>query len=88
MQLSSQQVGFLLSSIWNQAISEENRPANYEAIAHTFNLALRVPKFEVISFYNKLGIIPCFPTNIKVLTVTCKKSIIPPENGYSITSPS
>jgi protein EFR3 len=53
VQLSSQQVGFLLSSIWNQAISEENKPENYEAMAHSFNLALQIPKFEVISLYKK-----------------------------------
>lgn len=80
MHLSSQQVGVLLSSIWNQAISKENKPANYEAMAHTFDLALRVLKTEVISLYNKHGIIPFVPTNFKLLTVTCKKLNILPEN--------
>jgi hypothetical protein len=29
-----------LTSIWAQAISPENIPANYEAIAHTYSLLL------------------------------------------------
>lgn len=40
MRLSSHQMSLLLSSIWTQATSEENSPANYEAMGHTYNLAL------------------------------------------------
>ncbi|XP_020093367.1 uncharacterized protein LOC109713618 isoform X2 [Ananas comosus] len=40
MRLSSHQVGLLLSSIWTQALSEDNTPENYEAMAHSYNLAL------------------------------------------------
>ncbi|XP_009393518.2 protein SEMI-ROLLED LEAF 2 [Musa acuminata AAA Group] len=40
MRLSSHQVGLLLSSIWVQATSPENAPSNYEALAHTYSLAL------------------------------------------------
>lgn len=40
MRLSSHQVSLLLSSIWTQATSEENSPATYEAMGHTYNLAL------------------------------------------------
>lgn len=38
--LSSHQVSLLLSSIWVQATSTENSPANFEAMAHTYNIAL------------------------------------------------
>ncbi|WOL19844.1 hypothetical protein Cni_G28646 [Canna indica] len=38
--LSNQQVMLMLSSIWAQAMSPENTPENYEAIAHTFSLIL------------------------------------------------
>ncbi|XP_006657548.1 protein SEMI-ROLLED LEAF 2-like [Oryza brachyantha] len=40
LKLSSRQITLLLSSIWAQAISPENTPANYEAIAHTYSLVL------------------------------------------------
>ncbi|PIA29757.1 hypothetical protein AQUCO_05800089v1 [Aquilegia coerulea] len=40
LRLSSHQVGLLLSSIWVQATTTENTPANFEAMAHTYNLAL------------------------------------------------
>ncbi|URD94050.1 Cyclin-related protein [Musa troglodytarum] len=38
--LSSRQIMLMLSSIWVQAISPENTPENYEAIAHTYSLVL------------------------------------------------
>ncbi|OMO71295.1 Armadillo-type [Corchorus capsularis] len=40
LRLSSTQISLLLSSIWAQAISPENTPQNYEAIAHTYSLVL------------------------------------------------
>ncbi|WOL07237.1 hypothetical protein Cni_G15976 [Canna indica] len=38
--LSNQQIMLMLSSIWAQAMSLENTPKNYEAIAYTFSLIL------------------------------------------------
>ncbi|OMP07062.1 Armadillo-type [Corchorus olitorius] len=40
LRLSSHQVSLLLSSIWVQANSAENTPANFEAMAHTYNIAV------------------------------------------------
>ncbi|KAK9053622.1 hypothetical protein SSX86_024696 [Deinandra increscens subsp. villosa] len=40
LRLSSQQISILLSSLWAQSISPDNRPDNYEAIAHTYSLVL------------------------------------------------
>ncbi|MED6206006.1 hypothetical protein PIB30_022896 [Stylosanthes scabra] len=40
LRLSSHQVSLLLSSIWVQATSAENGPANFEAMAHTFSICL------------------------------------------------
>ncbi|MCL7038359.1 hypothetical protein MKW94_005103 [Papaver nudicaule] len=40
LRLSSRQIALLLSSIWAQSISPENKPENYEAIAHTYGLVL------------------------------------------------
>lgn len=40
LRLSSHQTTLLLSSIWVQAVSPQNSPQNYEAIAHTYSLLL------------------------------------------------
>ncbi|XWS09313.1 hypothetical protein CRYUN_Cryun40dG0074800 [Craigia yunnanensis] len=40
LRLSSHQVSLLLSSIWVQANSAENTPANFEAMAHSFYIAV------------------------------------------------
>ncbi|XWS13233.1 hypothetical protein CRYUN_Cryun36dG0020200 [Craigia yunnanensis] len=40
LRLSSHQVSLLLSSIWVQANSTENTPANFEAMAHSFYIAV------------------------------------------------
>ncbi|KAI3723549.1 hypothetical protein L2E82_35202 [Cichorium intybus] len=40
MRLSGHQVSLLLTSIWIQATTMENTPANFEAMAHTYTLAL------------------------------------------------
>ncbi|KAI4333109.1 hypothetical protein L6164_017956 [Bauhinia variegata] len=40
LRLSSHQITLLLSSIWVQSISPQNKPENFEAIAHTYSLLL------------------------------------------------
>ncbi|XP_072952625.1 protein SEMI-ROLLED LEAF 2-like [Typha angustifolia] len=40
LRLSNRQITLLLSSIWVQAISPQNTPENFEAIAHTYSLIL------------------------------------------------
>ncbi|XP_022760830.1 uncharacterized protein LOC111307029 [Durio zibethinus] len=40
LRLSSHQVSLLLSSIWVQANSAENTPANFDAMAHSYSLAV------------------------------------------------
>ncbi|KAI3518432.1 hypothetical protein L1887_07179 [Cichorium endivia] len=40
MRLSGHQVSLLLTSIWIQATTMENTPTNFEAMAHTYTLAL------------------------------------------------
>ncbi|RWW19746.1 hypothetical protein GW17_00016176, partial [Ensete ventricosum] len=40
LRLNNRQVTLLLSSIWAQALSPENMPDNYEAIAHSYSLTL------------------------------------------------
>ncbi|KAL8240140.1 hypothetical protein R6Q59_013495 [Mikania micrantha] len=40
MRLSGHQVSLVLSSIWIQTTSMENKPESFEAMGHTFTLAL------------------------------------------------
>ncbi|RXI00783.1 hypothetical protein DVH24_001017 [Malus domestica] len=47
LRLSSHQVSLLLSSIWVQATSAENTPENFEAMAHTYNVALLFTRSKV-----------------------------------------
>jgi hypothetical protein len=45
--LSSHQISLLLSSIWVQATSAENTPANFVAMAHVYNIALLFTRSKV-----------------------------------------
>ncbi|KAG2602600.1 hypothetical protein PVAP13_5KG697800 [Panicum virgatum] len=40
MKLNTHQIVLLLSSIWSQVSLEDNSPANFEAMCHTYNIAL------------------------------------------------
>lgn len=44
-------MSLLLSSIWVQATSTENSPANFEAMAHTYNIALLFTRSKVSYVY-------------------------------------
>lgn len=56
MRLSGHQVGLVLSSIWIQATSMDNAPTNFEAMAHTYTLALSVifTKVRYTFFYSTM----------------------------------
>ncbi|KAL4283806.1 hypothetical protein GQ457_16G028050 [Hibiscus cannabinus] len=49
LRLSSHQVSFLLSSIWVQANSAQNTPANFEAMAHSYSIAVLFTRFKTSS---------------------------------------
>ncbi|KAL5152381.1 Protein EFR3 B [Glycine soja] len=55
--LSSHQVSLLLSSIWVQATSVENGPANYEAMAHTYSIALLFSRSKASNY---MALARCF----------------------------
>ncbi|EEF29339.1 protein SEMI-ROLLED LEAF 2 [Ricinus communis] len=57
IRLSSHQVSLLLSSIWVQATSAENKPANFEAMAHTYNIALLFTRSKTS---NHMALVRCF----------------------------
>ncbi|XP_044499829.1 protein SEMI-ROLLED LEAF 2 isoform X3 [Mangifera indica] len=65
--LSSHQVSLLLSSIWVQATSAENNPADFEAIAHTFNVALLFTRFKTSSH---MALVRCFQLAFSLRSVS------------------
>ncbi|KAL4297081.1 hypothetical protein GQ457_12G002630 [Hibiscus cannabinus] len=46
LRLSSHQVSLLLSSIWVQANSADNTPANFEAMAHSYSITVLFTRFK------------------------------------------
>ncbi|KAJ3678140.1 hypothetical protein LUZ60_001943 [Juncus effusus] len=72
MRLSSQQVGLLLSSIWNQAPLQENKPANYEAMAHTFNLILHFSRAKNSSH---MALVRCFQLAFSLRSLSLNNDI-------------
>lgn len=57
LRLSSHQVSLLLSSIWVQATSADNTPANFEAMAHTYSIALLFTRSKTSSH---MALVRCF----------------------------
>ncbi|XP_058181566.1 protein SEMI-ROLLED LEAF 2 isoform X2 [Rhododendron vialii] len=57
LRLSSHQVSLLLSAIWVQATSAGNTPANFEAMAHTYNIALLFTRYKNSSH---VALVRCF----------------------------
>ncbi|VVA90142.1 unnamed protein product [Arabis nemorensis] len=57
LRLSSHQVNMLLSSIWIQATSTENTPANFEAMASTYNITIL---FSLAKRSNHMALVRCF----------------------------
>ncbi|KAF8103997.1 hypothetical protein N665_0181s0019 [Sinapis alba] len=57
LRLSSHQVNMLLTSLWIQATSTENTPANLEAMASTFNTTIL---FSLAKKSNHMALVRCF----------------------------
>uniref|UniRef100_A0A1J3CQ97 Protein EFR3-like protein n=1 Tax=Noccaea caerulescens TaxID=107243 RepID=A0A1J3CQ97_NOCCA len=57
LRLSSHQVNMLLSSLWIQANSTENTPANFEAMASTYNITIL---FSLAKRSNHMALVRCF----------------------------
>ncbi|VAH66920.1 unnamed protein product [Triticum turgidum subsp. durum] len=57
MKLNNGQLVLLLSSIWSQASLEDNSPSNFEAMGHTYNVALLCSKAKTSSH---VALVRCF----------------------------
>ncbi|GAU43910.1 hypothetical protein TSUD_88830 [Trifolium subterraneum] len=65
--LSSHQVSLLLSSIWVQATSMDNGPANFEAMAHTFSIALLFTRSKTSSY---MALVRCFQLAFSLMSIS------------------
>ncbi|ONK72473.1 uncharacterized protein A4U43_C04F19800 [Asparagus officinalis] len=82
MRLSSHQVSLLLSSIWTQATSQENSSTNYEAIAHTYNIALLFSRTKTSSH---VALARCFQLAFSLRSISCNhESCLPPSRRRSL----
>ncbi|KAL9296510.1 hypothetical protein ACSQ67_022406 [Phaseolus vulgaris] len=79
--LSSHQVSLLLSSIWIQATSMEGGPANFEAMAHTYSIALLFTRSKTSSY---MALVRCFQLAFSLMSLSldqeglyCKFSDMP-----------
>lgn len=66
--LSSHQVSLLLSSIWAEATLQENFPVNYEAMTHSYSLAL---VFSRIKTSNHATLARCFQLALSLRSLSC-----------------
>ncbi|KAF0919718.1 hypothetical protein E2562_031063 [Oryza meyeriana var. granulata] len=73
MKLNSNQLVLLLSSIWSQAPLEDNSPANFEAMCHTYNIALLC---SVTKSSSHAALVRCFQ-----LAFSLRRMSLNQENG-------
>ncbi|RWR96819.1 hypothetical protein CKAN_02622200 [Cinnamomum micranthum f. kanehirae] len=71
LRLSSHQVGLLLSSIWSQATSLENTPSNFEAMAHTYSLALMFSRTKTSSH---VALVRCFQLAFSLRSIALEQA--------------
>ncbi|OIW03746.1 hypothetical protein TanjilG_30022 [Lupinus angustifolius] len=70
LRLSSHQVRLLLSSIWVQATSVENDPANFEAMAHTYSIALLFTRSKASSY---MALVRCFQLAFSIMSISLEQ---------------
>ena len=81
LRLSRHQMNQLVSSIWQQSISRENMPANYEAIARTYSLVLLVSRTK--NSFNEF-IVQSFQLAFSLWNISLKEGPLPPSRRRSL----
>lgn len=74
LRLSSNQVSLLLSSIWVQATFTENTPRNFEAMAHTYNIALLFTRSKTSSH---VALVRCFQLAFSLRSISLDEGLQP-----------
>ncbi|XP_027344187.1 uncharacterized protein LOC113856537 isoform X2 [Abrus precatorius] len=81
LRLSSHQVSLLLSSIWVQATSGDNSPANYEALAHTYSIALLFTRSKTSSY---MALVRCFQLAFSLRRISLNQEGLQPSHRRSL----
>ncbi|XP_057452957.1 protein SEMI-ROLLED LEAF 2-like isoform X2 [Lotus japonicus] len=81
LRLSSHQVSLLLSSIWVQATSVDNIPASYEAMAHTYSIALLFTRSKTSSY---MALVRCFQLAFSLRSVSLYQEGLQPSRRRSL----
>ncbi|WOK94081.1 hypothetical protein Cni_G02783 [Canna indica] len=81
LRLSSRQITLLLSSIWAQAMSPENTPENYQAIAHSYGLTLLFSRAKT-SIHESLA--RSFQVAFSLRSISLAEGSLPPSRRRSI----
>lgn len=81
LRLSSHQVSLLLSSIWVQATSAENMPANFEAMGHTYNIALLFTRSKTSSH---VALVRCFQLAFSLRSISLDQEGLQPSRRRSL----
>ncbi|KAK4254858.1 hypothetical protein QN277_007940 [Acacia crassicarpa] len=82
IRLSSHQVSLLLSSIWIQATSMENGPENFEAMAHTYSIALL---FACSKTSNYMALVRCFQLAFSTKSLSLDQGLQPSQRRSLFT---
>ncbi|CAL5417014.1 unnamed protein product [Camellia sinensis] len=81
LRLSSHQVSLLLSAIWVQATSTENTPANFEAMAHTYNVTLLFTRNKNSSH---MALVRCFQLAFSLRSISLEQEGLQPSRRRSL----
>ncbi|CAL5347990.1 unnamed protein product [Camellia sinensis] len=81
LRLSSHQVSLLLSAIWVQATSTESTPANFEAMAHTYNITLLLARNKNSSH---MALAQCFQLAFSLRSISLDQEGLQPSRRRSL----
>ncbi|CAL5417016.1 unnamed protein product [Camellia sinensis] len=81
LRLSSHQVSLLLSAIWVQATSTESTPANFEAMAHTYNITLLLARNKNSSH---MALVRCFQLAFSLRSISLDQEGLQPSRRRSL----
>ncbi|XP_020236010.1 protein EFR3 homolog cmp44E isoform X2 [Cajanus cajan] len=79
--LSSHQVSLLLSSIWVQATSVDSGPANFEAMGHTYSIALLFTRSKTSSY---TALVRCFQLAFSLMSLSLDQEGLQPSRRRSL----
>ncbi|KAF7805355.1 protein EFR3-like protein A-like isoform X1 [Senna tora] len=81
IRLSNHQVSLLLSSLWIQATSMQNGPPNFEAMAHTYSIAVLFSRSKASSY---MPLVRCFQLAFSIRSISLDQGGLQPSQRRSL----